>query len=248
MTTPKWTRLVLAFSKLKEEAALAWLTPAGLWGPLLLYPQLEAQARASEEAKQLTVAQLCMLRAWALRSEVFCMSQRWLQQKPALQKKAKRMSLLALSSKHDISPCWLAKHVYDRAPTKEEQECDLTVPSQEEEAKGRLLATAFEEEVAQDLTAMGIAFVSEADQKATSKRQHSGTPDFLFTAPVLVRGHWIKWIEVKNTCGVDELLLRTRLLKQTKKYLESYGAGAILFKYGCGALLAKRFDPDITFL
>ena len=248
-----WTRQVVGFSRTTEEDVCKWLLPRGRWGALRLYPDLLKRAQECEDAKEktkMTVQQLSNIRVWYLRNHILCCFHTWLHQKAKWRRDSGAINLLDMAMRYDVSPGWLARHIYQRPLTTDEKAWDITEVSPEEESTVRQASLEFERDIGLYLEKLGIVYQSENDQRLsqsdTSRR--TSTPDFLFPEPVCVRGHWIHWIEVKNFCGVDVPIVSRKILKQADHYVQLFGPGAILFRYGCGARLAKRFPTSVTFL
>jgi hypothetical protein len=69
------------------------------------------------------------------------------------------------------------------------------------------------------------------------------TPDFLILSKFIVNNVDIKWIDAKNFYGANNKFILDSIKKQTKKYVELYGNGIIVFKLGCNEKLV--FDNII---
>ena len=48
------------------------------------------------------------------------------------------------------------------------------------------------------------------------------TPDFLLNTPILLDDTEIKWIDAKNFYGSDSKFIKSKILKQTKKYINKW--------------------------
>jgi hypothetical protein len=58
------------------------------------------------------------------------------------------------------------------------------------------------------------------------------TPDFLITSEFIINSKKINWIDAKNFYGSNIEFIISKIKKQIKKYLESYGSGCLIFNYG----------------
>ena len=58
------------------------------------------------------------------------------------------------------------------------------------------------------------------------------TPDFLITSEFIINNKKINWIDAKNFYGSNIEFIISKIKKQIKKYLESYGSGCLIFNYG----------------
>lgn len=114
---------------------------------------------------------------------------------------------------------------------------------------GALYAQQFEKIVAEKLTSMQVAFLTELQQKKLQKSgdlPKFGTPDFFLVDPIIINNHIIYWIEAKTPIGSLELAVyesakkhkipMQQTLKQIEQYVK-YGPGAVIFLNG--------FVPDL---
>lgn len=58
------------------------------------------------------------------------------------------------------------------------------------------------------------------------------TPDFLILSDLYINSKKINWIDAKNYYGANINFIITNIEKQVQKYIDSYGFGCIIFKYG----------------
>lgn len=63
------------------------------------------------------------------------------------------------------------------------------------------------------------------------------TPDFLILSKFVINNVDVKWIDAKNFYGADNKFVLDSIKKQTKKYVELYGSGIVIFKLGCNEKL-----------
>jgi hypothetical protein len=99
----------------------------------------------------------------------------------------------------------------------------------------------FEKEVENILIKNGVEYKTQEDLTQEQKGNVVCTPDFLILSDLKINGNIVKWIDAKNFYGANTNFIRNRILKQTKKYLDNYGDGCIVFKYGvCEKLQFKN--------
>jgi len=77
------------------------------------------------------------------------------------------------------------------------------------------------------LTARGVKFMTEAEQKGINKK----TPDFLFEKPIEVHGQRVRWIESKASFG-DHIEINANWKKQLKYYVDLFGPGMVVYWFG----------------
>ena len=63
------------------------------------------------------------------------------------------------------------------------------------------------------------------------------TPDFLIISEFIINNKKINWIDAKNFYGSNIEFIISKIKKQIKKYLESYGSGCLIFNYGFNSKL-----------
>jgi len=100
-------------------------------------------------------------------------------------------------------------------------------------------AEEFEREVEKQLVKLGVKFLNE---NALRDMNYTITPDFLIGSedPLLINGHPINWIEVKNYPGVEipGSFISKKIQQQAAKYTNHFGPGAFVFNGG----IADNFD------
>jgi hypothetical protein len=64
------------------------------------------------------------------------------------------------------------------------------------------------------------------------------TPDFLITSELIINSKKINWIDAKNFYGSNIEFIVSKIKKQIKKYLESYGSGCLIFNHGFNSELS----------
>lgn len=58
------------------------------------------------------------------------------------------------------------------------------------------------------------------------------TPDFLIETDIKINDKVIKWIDAKNFYGSNIKFVKSKIEEQTKKYINEYGPGCIIFNLG----------------
>ena len=64
------------------------------------------------------------------------------------------------------------------------------------------------------------------------------TPDFLITSELIINSKKINWIDAKNFYGSNIDFIVSKVKKQIKKYLDTYGPGCLIFNHGFNSKLA----------
>ena len=57
----------------------------------------------------------------------------------------------------------------------------------------------------------------------------------------------IKWIDAKNFYGANVKFVYEKIKDQTKKYINNYGNGLIIFSHGYSDNLQKKLSENIKF-
>jgi len=113
-------------------------------------------------------------------------------------------------------------------------------------------ATLFEAAVETYVRHCNIQFLTEAQQKASVPKgtKTPPTPDFMLLEPTLLstspqnQPTQIHWIEAKMFYGASSITNGSRcaagqILATAEKYVRLYGAGAMVFMFGCGKEMAE---------
>jgi hypothetical protein len=82
------------------------------------------------------------------------------------------------------------------------------------------------------LTSKGISFKTQEMLVKEQIKLHGrpvSTPDFLLESELIINNKIIKWIDAKNFYGANTKIIRKSIKKQTKKYIDNYGFGCIVF-------------------
>jgi hypothetical protein len=82
------------------------------------------------------------------------------------------------------------------------------------------------------LTSKGITFKTQEMLVIEQIKKYGrpiNTPDFLITSDLIINNKNITWIDAKNFYGANTKLINKSIKKQTKKYIDTYGFGCIVF-------------------
>ena len=118
-------------------------------------------------------------------------------------------------------------------------------------------AETFEVNMGEFLKQHGVKFKTqdELSQEQISKHGKAiNTPDFLIESDLTINGKKINWIDAKNFYGADTWMINKSITKQTKKYVDEWGSGAIWFSLGFSEklkinsnvyLMSKKLDSSL---
>mmetsp|Transcript_36121 Transcript_36121/g.79065 ORF Transcript_36121/g.79065 Transcript_36121/m.79065 type:complete len:349 (+) Transcript_36121:30-1076(+) len=124
----------------------------------------------------------------------------------------------------------------------------------------RAAAALFENAVEAYLSAEGVPFISEEEQKRIHKSKKGAgpmppTPDFILKEPTRLQytagtkqanaTPTVCWIEAKMFYGASTIPEGSQnavglIMPKMRKYVELYGPGVIVFSFGCGERLAQH--------
>jgi hypothetical protein len=164
------------------------------------------------------------------------------------------MNILKLSTKYDGSPLNLLRliftHKYDNKLTELIKKKNMLSPRDEKQleigASNDLYALINQDEVLKKsnnfefsiqniLDSLGIKYKTQnelAIEQIKELNKAINTPDFLILDDLIINGNKIKWIDAKNFYGLNNQYIKKRIKHQTKKYLDEWGSGAIIFNLG----------------
>ena len=155
-------------------------------------------------------------------------------------------------------------HIKLRNPGKPERYLRLGTSAQKLAA-----ATVFEAVVQEHLDALGVAYLTESDQREANGPwrgpgfQSPPTPDFVLAKPARIAdlggasgasdgGALCHWIEVKHFYGAGTIPSGKsacgKIPSKSKQYQEYFGPGAYVFAYGCSQTLAASLAPGCVVL
>lgn len=106
----------------------------------------------------------------------------------------------------------------------------------------------FELKIQKILDKLGIRYKTQdqlAQEQIKKFEKATNTPDFLILDNLWINGQKINWIDAKNFYGLNTHYIRKRIREQTKKYLDAWGSGSIIFSLGFGSGLKI---PGILFI
>lgn len=101
----------------------------------------------------------------------------------------------------------------------------------------------FENKIGIFLKQNNIQFKTQEEltkEQMENNNHPTNTPDFLILDDLYINGIKINWIDAKNFYGSDSKIIINKIKKQTKKYINTWGTGSIIFSLGFGSKL--KFD------
>lgn len=177
------------------------------------------------------------------------------------------MDVLKLSTKYDGSPLNILRLIFDDKYKKkltqlimhnnvlsprDVLQLDLAISNdlyalinQDEVLKK---STEFELKIKVILDKLGIRYKTQEQLAKEQIKMHNkvtNTPDFLILDNLWINNMKINWIDAKNFYGLDTMYLKKRIKHQTKKYIDAWGSGSIIFSLGFGTELKI---PKILFI
>ena len=96
-------------------------------------------------------------------------------------------------------------------------------------------ANLFEEAIANVLDIHNILYSTQAELVEEQTKIYGkpiNTPDFLIKTPIKINGFEVNWIDAKNFYGANVKFIKDSLIDQTKKYIDTYGPGCVVYKLG----------------
>jgi len=106
----------------------------------------------------------------------------------------------------------------------------------------------FELKIQKILDLLGIKYITQeqlAKEQIKKSNKATITPDFLILDDLFINGKKINWIDAKNFYGLNNNYIKKRIKDQTKKYIDKWGFGSIIFNLGfCSELKIN----DILFI
>lgn len=101
----------------------------------------------------------------------------------------------------------------------------------------------FELDIEEKLKLAKIDYQTQADLTMEQKITYGkavNTPDFYIKSNLIINNIKINWIDAKNFYGTNVKFFIKKINKQIIKYIQKYGSGCIIFKYGANEKL--EFD------
>ena len=93
----------------------------------------------------------------------------------------------------------------------------------------------FENKIQKILNKLNIVYKTQnelAKEQIKDSNIVTNTPDFLILSEFFINNKKISWIDAKNFYISDSILLKKKIIKQTNKYIDKYGSGAIISSLG----------------
>ena len=167
----------------------------------------------------------------------------------------KNISLKEISKKYDLSPIPLIKNIFYRKSYSKEivksffysknldklnefdkNQLNFAIQNdifnkvvQTEQIEN---SENFELEVSKFLHKNNIKFKTQEELSKEQIQKYGrpiNTPDFLIISDFYINNKKINWIDAKNFYGANTFLVKKKIKKQVKKYIDEYGFGAIFF-------------------
>ena len=172
-----------------------------------------------------------------------------------------KKNVLRLSKRYGLSPMTILRYVLESKYKKKFKdivsnlstidEFDLTqiklasksdIYNQIDQNDVATEAAEFEKQIEQILIKYKIKYQTQEELSIEQIKIHGhaiNTPDFLIKSELIINNHQIKWIDAKNFYGSNINFIKKKIQKQITKYINTYGPGLIVFKYG--------FNSDLKF-
>jgi hypothetical protein len=96
-------------------------------------------------------------------------------------------------------------------------------------------AALYEKRLGEFLTKHGVKFKTQEELSEEQSSEHGrpiNTPDFLIQGELIINGRSIHWIDAKNFYGSNSWKVKHSIKKQTQKYIDEWGSGAVIFSLG----------------
>lgn len=109
-------------------------------------------------------------------------------------------------------------------------------------------STEFELKIQEILDKLGVHYKTQeqlAQEQLEESDKVTNTPDFLILDDLWINEQKINWIDAKNFYGLNTQYVKKRIKHQTKKYLDAWGSGSIIFSLGFSS---KLKIPGILFI
>ena len=110
------------------------------------------------------------------------------------------------------------------------------------------LSQEFEEDLEKYLIKHDVKYKTQEmlqEEQTKAFGRPINTPDFLILSDLYINDKKINWIDAKNFYGASTFLIKKKLNKQTKKYIDKWGYGSVVFSLGYSSKLKHE---NILFL
>ena len=177
------------------------------------------------------------------------------------------IGVLELSSKYDGSPLNILRLVYASKykkkltqliksnkflSSKDTTQLDLAILNDLyaliNQDKVLKKSTEFEQSIQEILDKLSVKYKTQeqlTQEQIEETDKATNTPDFLILDDLWINGKKINWIDAKNFYGLNTQYLKKRIKHQTKKYIDAWGTGSIIFSLGFSSEL---MIPGILFI
>jgi hypothetical protein len=170
-----------------------------------------------------------------------------------LQTYNKNINILDISSRFDISPLNLLRFIFKKKYNKklkflindkninkyDKNQLDLAIKNDTysliDEHNIQKESELFENQVEQFLIKNNIDYKTQSQLSEEQIKLYGhpiNTPDFLIISNLYLNDFKVNWIDAKNFFGSNISFVKDKITKQVKKYIDEYGDGCIVFKYG----------------
>jgi hypothetical protein len=177
----------------------------------------------------------------------------------------RKNDILKLSKEYKLSPMTILRFILEnkyntkikflisdisKLDTFDKKQFDSAIKSdiynQIEQSEQLIEAEEFEKKIEKILKNHNIKFKTQQELSIDQLKIYGkiiNTPDFLIKSELIINNHKINWIDAKNFYGSNIDFVKKKIKKQIKKYLDTYGSGCIIFKYGFNSEL--KFDKTL---
>lgn len=164
------------------------------------------------------------------------------------------MNVLSLSKKYDLSPMSIMKSVinnkykyslmdvYTTKKKIEQYDYDQFNLAQQndiyfvlDQSKQINESKKYEIKIEKFLKRNEIKFKTQEELTVEQYKLYKkaiSTPDFLIESDLYINNVKINWIDAKNFYGANLHFIKSKLIKQSKKYIKLYGSGSYIFSLG----------------
>jgi hypothetical protein len=167
--------------------------------------------------------------------------------------------ILKLSEKYNLSPMTIIRFIFDKLYHKklkellsnnilsnfdkeqfhiaEENDIYVTL-NQNDQSEQSIL---FEKHIEDILIKNSVDYKTQTqltNEQVIKYGKAINTPDFLINSELIINSKKINWIDAKNFYGCNINFMVSKINKQIKKYLDSYGPGCIIFNHGFNSKLS----------
>ncbi len=104
-----------------------------------------------------------------------------------------------------------------------------------DQSETHVRADLFEEILADWFENQGVRLRRQPEMVKEQMKEHGrpvNTPDLLFLDHVEINGEPVAWIDAKHFYGADVNFQRKKIAKQSGRYVDSWGQGALVFRHG----------------